>query len=1458
MQIDTHTLSIIESTNQGDYAVYRVENATLVTLLQAPGLPALSGMTAQEYHALTQKDASAIVLDSDRPMVASKLTEIMRCPDESAVFTLTYRIRHTTRGFVWVRAKAYRIGESDGLSPVLMVSFSTLDAASSEYESLLDGTTTSIYVIDKASYELLYVNETAKRASGNRNYQHAQCFRYFNGLGSPCPWCSLPLMKDGYAHIDENYVPPLKRWYRHDVRDIDWYGHSAAAFYISNITDQKQRQQLNDERFANLYRQIATSNPNAFAMFRLNLTKNTCTDVQSPFETALNQQKSGTVDGYLAACAEIITDATIRQDCRTRFTLPNLLKEFQNGVTEMSIEYPILSSAGDTIWIDGFVMMMQNSVNGDVEGIAYAVNVTDRKTNDSILARISEETYDHIGLINPRSHSYELWKKDGAYDLGSHQRVDYDSTFRDILEQFICPEDRDLFADHGKLENILNRLRRDGMDTFVYRCLSETGSYRYKQVKYVWLNPQQDMIMESQTDLTPLYEQQLEQVKRQHEAELAKERALSAESIPAGIGVFDFSDGNLSLNYLNNGFYQMIGTSRETYAKLAKGEILNTVSEEDRPVLMHEITQALGENRQFRCRIRLFDGAGNCHWVEIVANHVPLNDRTQRFYTAYYDVDELIRAQMELQEKELMFRDILSYSDILHFTYYPRRHRYEAEILPARLSKVPKAMDDYPEAFIRYIGLNAEDAETYRAMVEAIDAGAPEAEATVQMHYEGKAGWYRVHMLRIPDENGRTSKAIGNVFNVNRNVEAEKAIADERLRMESLRGVYLATACFNVTKDEEITFTSGSSLSRSIVIDDAALAAARMIEPDIDKQRPETLSTLLSAAKQIPDEAQRREFISCCSHAGMLKHYQSGRRDVEVDYRRILGNELVWVSTRVILMVEPTTRDILAFFYTRDISEQKKSEQIAKLTLEKNCDYVALLLVKKNLLQFRNISPEEEPYRGLWKRNTGNEYDKDLQITLDQYFTGEDIKELSRQVSVKNIVANLEKSEKYSVTYDRKAPDGTVHRKQVQYCWLDETKAEILVVQTDITAAYIQEQERTRVLQEALAAAEKANHAKTEFLSRMSHDIRTPLNGIIGMTYLANEQENPPRTKDCLDKITTASKFLLGLINDVLDMSRVESQHVAFKPEPYPIDEFNRYIDAVIRPLCQEKGQKFILNEALALQNTVPLADKLRSNQIFFNLLSNAVKYTPEGGTITYTICGKLLESGKLEIKHEISDTGIGMSEEFLKILFEPFSQENRNDASENRGTGLGLAIVKKLVDQMGGTITVQSSPGVGTTFCVTLRFDTAPASALTAHPEPDKVEEERNTSLAGKHILLCEDHPLNQEIAKALLVGKGMLVQIAEDGQKGLEAFSESPLGYYDCVLMDIRMPVMDEYAATKAIRNLKRADAKDVPILAMTADAFSDDIQKCLDAGMNGHIAKPIDPEGLFRTLTAKIGAK
>jgi len=411
-----------------------------------------------------------------------------------------------------------------------------------------------------------------------------------------------------------------------------------------------------------------------------------------------------------------------------------------------------------------------------------------------------------------------------------------------------------------------------------------------------------------------------------------------------------------------------------------------------------------------------------------------------------------------------------------------------------------------------------------------------------------------------------------------------------------------------------------------------------------------------------------------------------------------------------------------------------------------------------------------------------------------------------------------------------------------------------VTVEEDERQHYIDTIYHTNVaLKEAVKKADAANRAKSEFLSLMSHDIRTPLNGIIGTTYLTRKMKLPEEAENNLKDIDTSSKFLLSLINDVLDLSKAESGMIVLHPEPYPTEIFNDYISSVIEPLCKEKKQNLVVKVESA-EGFVPMIDIMRFNQIIFNLLSNSVKYTPDGGTITCIIYESLDEQQRCVEDITVKDTGIGMSRSFQKKLFEPFTQEERERDAEQKGTGLGLTIVRRLVDCMGGTIEVKSDIGKGTEFHIQLTFDCVPDGAIQEGAGLRQKTEE-NALLSGKHVLLCEDNVINQKVAVSLLQSRQMIVAVAEDGAKGAEIFKNSAENYFDLILMDIRMPIMDGLAATREIRAMERLDAKTVPIVAMTANAYTEDVKACLDAGMNGHIAKPIEPNTMFKKIVKNI---
>ena len=441
----------------------------------------------------------------------------------------------------------------------------------------------------------------------------------------------------------------------------------------------------------------------------------------------------------------------------------------------------------------------------------------------------------------------------------------------------------------------------------------------------------------------------------------------------------------------------------------------------------------------------------------------------------------------------------------------------------------------------------------------------------------------------------------------------------------------------------------------------------------------------------------------------------------------------------------------------------------------------------------------------------------------------------------------LEKEE--SIAVDYLATDNNWHlaRFIVQSRAEDGTARQVLLVIRVIS----EEKRREKYLIDAVEEANRANEAKSEFLSRMSHDIRTPMNAIMGFTRVArNHLHEPDKILDCLDKINLSGSNLQQLINDVLDISRIESGEFRIDSEPVKLSELCKLYEQNIRGTAEDKNQKFICNRHDIIYDTV-LSDRLRIGQIYMNLLSNAVKYTPEGGTVELEVYEEPFpDKDKICLGSIVRDNGIGMSEKFMKEMYSQFSRAIDTRVNKVQGSGLGLAIVKKIVDQMNGTIEATSRLHEGTTFRVTLDVPfirEQEVSETTAEIPFFKLRPSRII----KTLLIAEDNDLNYEILEEQLEMYGIHCVRAVNGKECVQLFEIDPSGTYDAILMDMQMPVMNGLDATRAIRRLPSPESKQIPIIALTANAYLEDVQKCKEAGMNDHMSKPVQIEQIIRTV-------
>lgn len=477
--------------------------------------------------------------------------------------------------------------------------------------------------------------------------------------------------------------------------------------------------------------------------------------------------------------------------------------------------------------------------------------------------------------------------------------------------------------------------------------------------------------------------------------------------------------------------------------------------------------------------------------------------------------------------------------------------------------------------------------------------------------------------------------------------------------------------------------------------------------------------------------------------------------------------------------------------------------------------------------------------------------DQTMNAYIDKRVDAEDQEMVRSLLTPENIRRELSSHNRFDRIYRANVNDAVQYR-QLSVTGVRAGEENFIVVGLrNIDQQIREELEQKTLLEEALGYANRANEAKSTFLSNMSHDIRTPMNAIVGFTELATRHiGDPERVEEYLSKIKTSGNHLLNLINDVLDMGRIEQGKLSLDEGPCDLNEVFAALEEILAPEVESKQLEFDVSTELT--HSEVLCDKVKLNQILMNLLSNSVKFTPAGGMVRLSLTelpANDIESGCYRVI--VSDTGIGMAPEFLEQIYDPFERERTQTISGIQGSGLGMAIVKNLVNMMGGTIQVESEVGVGTTFTVIFTFKLVSARDAAAAENDERSALFQAERAQNYHILLVDDNMLNREIAVELLSDAGFAITTAIDGKDALEQVASSEPGTFDLVLMDIQMPIMNGYEAARAIRALPNKEVASVPILAVTADAFDEDRQRALEAGMNGHLPKPIEVDKLFGVL-------
>ena len=601
-------------------------------------------------------------------------------------------------------------------------------------------------------------------------------------------------------------------------------------------------------------------------------------------------------------------------------------------------------------------------------------------------------------------------------------------------------------------------------------------------------------------------------------------------------------------------------------------------------------------------------------------------------------------------------------------------------------------------------------------------------------------------------------------------------------------------------------------------------------------------------ANTIAIAEEKDKYFALFNRQNLLERFAKGVFDAEFTYtRKAIDAGLYWTKIYVRTNKNLENNDIIAYISAIDVSDEFLESMIVKRVVETQFDYVAIIDTKNKQIFMRNIKSNSKSTN---PRLTAD-YAKDCVFAVEKVVAPEDRKRTLRNMELSNIISHLNENETYAYSFWVIDGEGHRYRKELHYCYLSEDKRNILMSRTDVTKQYLEEKARRNELQYALAQARQSEQSKENFFSQLSHDIRTPMNGVLGVAELAQGCGDIEKYEKALSDIRTSGQFMMALLNDVLDISKISTKKFALHIEPYLYKDFEKDIKAIILPRAEKKKIQLIMRCG-ELGEGCALFDKMRLQQIFINLLSNAVKYTGDGGKVEMSTEYKTEKNGRSFFKFHVRDNSIGMSEDFVKNhLFHEFEQDKAG-INEGSGTGLGLAIVKRLVGVMGGTIACESHEGKGTDFTLCI------PSKMVEISEKQKLQKSKQdiSSFAGKRVLLCEDILLNVKIAQLMLQRLGIVVDVAENGKIGVDKFKAGKSGYYAAIFMDIRMPVMDGITATKTIRELDHPDAKTIPIIAMSANAFADDIEKAKLIGMNGYIVKPLEIEKIVNALTEQLG--
>ncbi|MEG2434773.1 MAG: ATP-binding protein [Ruthenibacterium sp.] len=899
-------------------------------------------------------------------------------------------------------------------------------------------------------------------------------------------------------------------------------------------------------------------------------------------------------------------------------------------------------------------------------------------------------------------------------------------------------------------------------------------------------------------------------------------------SLPIGLMIVAATP-EFPILFANETFVHMLGFDTvDAFSSSCHGVAWSCIDPVDLMRLKAAAAARNGMFEPYEIDYRIIKKDGNLLWVNQNSQHVLDNDGNEIIFAYYTDITAQKQAEQALRESEFRYATAIRLSniDICEYeyatdtmTFFSTSPRIEAHnlLVPHYLGNIMQANN-----------LRADSLALLFATFEQLKQGVPEISIDLWICAQREQPYWceRVNYTNIFDANGKPMRAYCVGHDVTKEKEAEKRYRDELSYREAMQKATMASVNVNLTTNQILDYKS--TFPELIPHMQAAKTAQEYFE---------------QVYSELTNPEIQKECAALFNRDSMLWHFANGETTLSMEMPRMIAGRNYWVMVTAHMAKTVDSNDVVAFLYSVDVTNERTMQHIMNAIVKTDYDFLVVIDAVRNSAVRYSERKTSQSY-ALESKN----FEEETQEYIRQCVCKDEVERVVDEVRLANIIAHLDTQDSYHIFYQVPSADGKTLHKQLQFIYINRALKSILMTRVDNTAAVAEQEKKNHELLAAVQMAEHANAAKSVFLSRISHEIRTPMNAIIGMSEIAlRSLDDKVLAHESIEKSLYASQYLLSLLNDILDMSRIESGKVTLKNELIVCENFLAALSTIIGAQAQAKNVHYIVSNFKGCKSSY-LGDGVRLQQILINILSNAIKFTPSGGTVRLSISQMSGDEKRVLICFTISDNGIGISEAFLPDLFKPFSQEHSGSTSNYGGSGLGLAISKNLAHLMGGDIFATSKLGQGTTFEVRipLSIPTQSFDACSFGAQPPETYD-----FSGKNILLVEDHQLNIMVATRLLEFKNAHVDVAENGKIGLELFTSAPPHHYDAVLMDIRMPVMDGLQAAKAIRALHNPWAKIVPIIAMSANAFDDDMLKSKEAGMNVHLAKPIDSALLYHTL-------